>query len=91
LPATTRNGGGSGTSRPHRPSRSANSRPPPRSWPEYRLLGCRRCRRQAREIRELQYQFQAPFVLDSTEAQDAFGIEPVPTADALEETIKSAR
>jgi nucleoside-diphosphate-sugar epimerase len=47
--------------------------------------------RQAREIRELQYQFQAPFVLDSTQAQDAFGIEPVPTADALEETIKSAR
>ena len=46
--------------------------------------------KQAREIRELQYQFRAPFVLDSTQAQEAFGIEPVPTADALEETIKAA-
>jgi nucleoside-diphosphate-sugar epimerase len=47
--------------------------------------------KQAREIRELQYQFQAPFVLDSSQAQTAFGIEPVPTVDALEETIKSGR
>ncbi|GAA1557716.1 NAD-dependent epimerase/dehydratase family protein [Kribbella sancticallisti] len=47
--------------------------------------------KQAREIRELQYQFRAPFVLDSSQAQDAFGIEPVPTADALEETIKNGR
>jgi nucleoside-diphosphate-sugar epimerase len=46
---------------------------------------------QAREIRELQYQVRAPFVLDSSQAQEAFAIEPVPTADALEETIKSAR
>ncbi len=47
--------------------------------------------KQAREIRELQYQFRAPFLLDSTQAQDAFGIQPVPTADALEETIKALR
>jgi nucleoside-diphosphate-sugar epimerase len=47
--------------------------------------------KQAREIRELQYQVRAPFVLDSSQAREAFGIEPVPTADALEETIRTGR
>ncbi|GAB3823721.1 NAD-dependent epimerase/dehydratase family protein [Kribbella italica] len=46
---------------------------------------------QAKEIRELQYQFRAPFVLDSTQAEEAFGIRPVPTEDALRATVEAAR
>jgi nucleoside-diphosphate-sugar epimerase len=45
--------------------------------------------KQAKEIRELQYQFRKPFVVDSSQAEQAFGIQPVPTDRALEETISS--
>lgn len=45
----------------------------------------------ARGVRELQYQFRRPFVLDSSQAEGAFGIEPVPTAEALAETVAAIR
>ena len=45
--------------------------------------------KQAKGIRELQYQFRKPFVVDSSQAEQTFGIEPVPTDRALEETISS--
>ncbi|GLY39775.1 NAD-dependent epimerase [Amycolatopsis sp. NBRC 101858] len=45
----------------------------------------------AREMVEMQYQLRAPFVLDSSAATAAFGIEPTPTDDALRETIESLR
>ncbi|WP_306365117.1 NAD-dependent epimerase/dehydratase family protein [Nocardia sp. CC227C] len=41
----------------------------------------------AREIRELRYQFDRPFVLDSTAATKEFGIEPTPTREALRATL----
>jgi nucleoside-diphosphate-sugar epimerase len=43
--------------------------------------------RQAKEIRELQYQFRRPFVLDSSAATKTFGIDPVGTDVALQETV----
>ncbi|WP_112246337.1 NAD-dependent epimerase/dehydratase family protein [Kribbella monticola] len=43
--------------------------------------------KQAREIRELQYQFRQPFVLDSSAAAEKFGIEPVGADQALRETV----
>ena len=45
--------------------------------------------KQAKESRETQYQFRRPFVLDSSQAETAFGIEPVPTDEALAETISA--
>ncbi|HEV7973842.1 NAD-dependent epimerase/dehydratase family protein [Amycolatopsis sp.] len=45
----------------------------------------------AREMLEVQYQLQAPFVLDSSAATAAFGIEPTSTDDALRETIAGLR
>jgi hypothetical protein len=41
----------------------------------------------AREMRETQYQWQRPFVVDSTAATVAFGIRPTPADDALREMI----
>ncbi len=41
----------------------------------------------AREMIETQYQWQRPFVVDSTAATVAFGIKPTPTDDALGEMI----
>jgi nucleoside-diphosphate-sugar epimerase len=41
----------------------------------------------AREMVEMQYQWQRPFVVDSTAATAAFGLEPTATDDALEEMI----
>ncbi|GAB2871518.1 NAD-dependent epimerase/dehydratase family protein [Streptomyces mayteni] len=41
-----------------------------------------------RELRETQYQFRKPFVLDSSAATATFGIEPTPTDEALAETVR---
>ncbi|WP_422935286.1 NAD-dependent epimerase/dehydratase family protein [Sinomonas sp. P47F7] len=43
----------------------------------------------ARELPEMQYQFDRPFVLDSTAAQRAFRLAPTPTDEALGETIRA--
>jgi len=45
----------------------------------------------ARAVRETQYQFRKPFVMDSTAATAAFGISPTPFDDALHETIADLR
>ncbi|UVS79739.1 NAD-dependent epimerase/dehydratase family protein [Actinokineospora sp. UTMC 2448] len=45
----------------------------------------------ARELVEVQYQLRRPFVLGSSAATAAFGIEPTPTDDALRETIAALR
>jgi nucleoside-diphosphate-sugar epimerase len=45
----------------------------------------------AREMTEMQYQLRRPFVLDSSAATAAFGIEPAPTDEALRETINGWR
>jgi nucleoside-diphosphate-sugar epimerase len=45
----------------------------------------------AREMLEVQYQLQRPFVLDSSAATAAFGIEPTSTDEALRETIEGLR
>jgi nucleoside-diphosphate-sugar epimerase len=37
----------------------------------------------AKELRETQHQFRAPFVLDSSAAQETFGLVPTPTAEAV--------
>jgi nucleoside-diphosphate-sugar epimerase len=37
----------------------------------------------ARELRETQHQFRAPFVLDSSAAQETFGLVPTPTDEAV--------
>lgn len=47
--------------------------------------------KQAREFRELQYQFRRPFVLDSSRAEQVLGIEAAPTDEALAETIRGTR
>ncbi|HEX4701832.1 MAG TPA: NAD-dependent epimerase/dehydratase family protein [Pseudonocardiaceae bacterium] len=41
----------------------------------------------AKEMREMRYQFQHPFILDSTAAQAEFGITPTPTDAALADTV----
>ncbi|MDX3194463.1 NAD-dependent epimerase/dehydratase family protein [Streptomyces sp. MN03-5084-2B] len=45
----------------------------------------------ARETVEMQYQLRRPFVLDSSAATAAFGIEPTPADEALRETIDGLR
>jgi nucleoside-diphosphate-sugar epimerase len=47
--------------------------------------------RTAREMREMAYQFDRPFVLESTDAVQTFGITPTPLDDALTETIEGLR
>jgi nucleoside-diphosphate-sugar epimerase len=44
-----------------------------------------------RAFREMRYQFQRPFVLDSTAAQTTFGITPTPLDRALREMVGATR
>jgi hypothetical protein len=41
-----------------------------------------------RELRETQYQFRRPFVMDSTAATGALGITPTPIEESLAETVR---
>lgn len=43
-----------------------------------------------RELRETQHQFRKPFVLDSTAAQRAFGLEPTPLEESVALDISAA-
>jgi nucleoside-diphosphate-sugar epimerase len=45
----------------------------------------------AREVREMRYQFERPFVLDSSRTTATFGIDPTPLDDALRATINEMR
>lgn len=42
-----------------------------------------------RELRETRHQFERPFILDSTDTERTFGLEPTPWEDALKVTIAS--
>lgn len=42
-----------------------------------------------RELRETEYQFSEPFVMDSSAAEQTFGLAPTPWRDVLEETLRS--
>jgi hypothetical protein len=44
-----------------------------------------------RELRETHYQFRAPFVLDTSAAQQAFELHPTPYQDSLRQTIDGLR
>jgi nucleoside-diphosphate-sugar epimerase len=44
-----------------------------------------------KELRTVRYQFDRPFVLDSTAATATFGLEPMPLADSLAATAKALR
>ena len=44
-----------------------------------------------RELRTTRYQWDRPFVMDSTLAQKTFGIKPTPMADALRATVARVR
>jgi hypothetical protein len=44
-----------------------------------------------RELPEVAYQFEEPFVLDSTAAQQTFGLAPTPWDDMLTRVIGSFR
>jgi nucleoside-diphosphate-sugar epimerase len=44
-----------------------------------------------RELDETAHQFQGPFVLDSTQATETFGLRPTPWAEALRTTIAALR
>jgi nucleoside-diphosphate-sugar epimerase len=42
-----------------------------------------------RELRETLYQFEQPFVMDSTDAQRTFGVTPTPWDEVLDATLRS--
>ncbi|MFI6162090.1 NAD-dependent epimerase/dehydratase family protein [Micromonospora haikouensis] len=45
----------------------------------------------ARELRETAYQFDRPFLMDSTAATETLGIEPTPLGSALAQTVAALR
>ncbi|WP_431973163.1 NAD-dependent epimerase/dehydratase family protein [Micromonospora haikouensis] len=45
----------------------------------------------ARELRETAYQFDRPFLMDSTAATETLGVEPTPLGSALAQTVAALR
>ncbi|MFC5941682.1 NAD-dependent epimerase/dehydratase family protein [Micromonospora harpali] len=45
----------------------------------------------ARELRETAYQFDRPFLMDSTAATETLGVEPTPLGSALAQTVTALR
>ncbi len=43
----------------------------------------------ARAFREMTYQFQRPFVLDSSLTETTFGLDPTPLDEALRDTARA--
>ena len=43
-----------------------------------------------RELRETEYQFAAPYVLDSSEIQERFGLAPTPWTEVCRATAENA-
>jgi nucleoside-diphosphate-sugar epimerase len=43
-----------------------------------------------RELRETEYQFAAPYVLDSSDIEERFGLEPTPWAEVCRATAENA-
>ena len=41
----------------------------------------------AREMIEMAYEFEEPFILDSSKIERAFGLRPTPLEEALAETV----
>ena len=44
-----------------------------------------------RELRETRYQFDRPFVMDSSAFESTFGIAPTPMGEALKATLEFYR
>lgn len=44
-----------------------------------------------RELKETEYQFDAPFVMDSTAAQETFGLQPTAWADVIADAVSEYR
>ena len=42
----------------------------------------------ARELVEMMYEFDRPFVMDSTKAQQTFGMAPTPWPEVIQETLR---
>jgi hypothetical protein len=42
------------------------------------------------EVVEMQYLFQRPLLVDSSQAERAFGLRPTPLGDVLAETVRGA-
>ena len=43
-----------------------------------------------RELRETEYQFAAPYVLDSSDIEEAFGLAPTPWDEVCRATAENA-
>ena len=56
-----------------------------------RILSCSRPSRSARESVEMNYEFTAPFVVDSSRITDKLGASATPVQDALAETLAGYR
>jgi nucleoside-diphosphate-sugar epimerase len=44
--------------------------------------------RTVREINEMRYEFDEPFVVDASRAETELGLRPTPLAEAVEQTVR---
>lgn len=70
-------------------ARQLDVRPKLRSLPYAALWVAGVVNPMARELRETQHQFRRPFVLDSSAAEEAFGLKPTPLEESVAQDLAS--
>lgn len=68
--------------------RSAGTEPRLKVTPAWQMRALGLVNRTVREISEMRYEFEEPFIVDASRAEAELGLEATPLADAVEQTVR---
>jgi nucleoside-diphosphate-sugar epimerase len=67
---------------------AAGTRPRLKVTPAWQMRALGLVNRTVREINEMRYEFDEPFIVDSSRAEAELGLRATPLADAVEQTVR---
>src|SRR5204862_7041284 len=69
-------------------NRAAGTRPRLKVTPAWQMLALGLVNRTVREINEMSYEFDEPFIVDASRAETELGLRATPLADAVDQTVR---
>jgi hypothetical protein len=69
-------------------TQAAGTRPRLRVTPAWQMRALGLVNRTVREISEMRYEFDEPFIVDASRAESELGLRATPLADAVEQTVR---
>ena len=67
---------------------AAGTRPRLKVTPAWQMRALGLVNRTVREINEMRYEFDEPFIVDSSRAETELGLRATPLADAVKQTVR---